>query len=55
MSGGDVDFPPTVQEELREAHLRDRNELLERLEDLSTEKENSQQVVDLDINCGMFG
>ncbi len=44
LSGGDVDFPPTIQEELREIHLREQQELLDRLEDLNTEKDNSQQV-----------
>jgi hypothetical protein len=45
MTGGeDVEFPPTVQEELREAFAREKQELLAKLEDINTEKENSQQV-----------
>lgn len=42
----EVEFPPVVQDELREEFERERRDLLSRLEDLSTEKENSQQAFD---------
>eukprot|EP01034_Spumella_vulgaris_P025367 gene25367-31818_t len=44
--GEDVELPPTVQDELREVFARERQELLARLEDINTEKENSQQAFD---------
>jgi hypothetical protein len=46
MSGGEVELPPVVQEELQETFDRERHALLSKLDDLNTERENSQQAFD---------